>query len=287
VHFAREMAGAKLGLFVPEQAEQTRVLELAAYRSCDAVVVASGEDGEILAQEGNMPPQFMLPIIIPIRERAANASSAYPELLFVGGFRHAPNLDGLQWFMREVWPVVFKAVPDVRITVIGSNPPAELQSFAGLPGVTLLGYVPNTEPYLDRAHLSVAPLRYGAGMKGKVVEAMASALPVVTTSFGAQGLHATSGEHLVIADKPEEFADGVIRLLQDPVQAERIGLAGQRHAETICGPEAAYKTIQTMLSTVVGAGRPGVAPAGWWVNSLCHHATAAARISVHRLRSAR
>jgi len=205
-------------------------------------------------------------VIVEPRLRAAGGRSA--EVLFVGGFGHHPNVDGLSWFVSQVWPIVRRAVPQAGLSVIGSDPPAEIQGLHGVAGVRVLGHVPSVEPYLDRAAVSVAPIRYGAGMKGKVVEAMASGVPVVTTATGAQGLYSGASECLSIADEPLEFARAVIRLLQDPVRCEVVGLAGQRRVATLCSSEVAGRELDRMIARVVPHRRPLGARFRWWPRSL-------------------
>src|SRR5690606_4514163 len=122
-------------------------------------------------------------------------------------FRHDPNLDGVTWFVNEIWPGVRARHPAARLTVIGSYPTRAVHALGETAGVTVLGYVPDLEPHLDRAAVAIAPLRFGAGMKGKVTDAMAAGLPVVTTTIGAQGLDLVGGRHAWIADDADAFAE--------------------------------------------------------------------------------
>jgi glycosyltransferase involved in cell wall biosynthesis len=188
--------------------------------------------------------------------------------LFVGGFKHDPNVDGILWFVAEVWPSVRAGSPDATITVVGSHVPASVRDLGRVEGVDVVGYVPRTEPYLERAAVSIAPLRFGGGMKGKVVEAMASGLAVVTTSTGAQGLGAVSGRHLIVADEPEEFARSVVGLLADPDRAEDIGRAGRELVAATCSPEAVGLKLEEMLAEVVDRGRPAVPPPRWLLRAV-------------------
>ena len=134
---------------------------------------------------GGVSRRGVIPVVVPCRERPGR--DRRPELLFLGGFQHAPNLDGLSWFVREAWPAVRVAVPGARLTVVGSNPTPEVERLGGRDGIEVVGRVPETGPYLERAALMVAPLRYGAGMKTKVVEAMAAGLAVVHDVGGGPG----------------------------------------------------------------------------------------------------
>ena len=137
------------------------------------------------------------------------------DLLFVAGFAHAPNAGAAVWFVREVLPLVRERHPQVRLSLVGSNPTEEVRALAG-GGVEVTGFVSDAELESRYAHarVSVAPLRYGGGMKGKVVEAMRFGVPCVTTPAGAQGFFGT-GDFLAVAESPRAFADAVIGLLDD------------------------------------------------------------------------
>jgi glycosyltransferase involved in cell wall biosynthesis len=261
VHFLREESALALGHLDERTVAANKQDELRVYREADAVVVITAEERQVLEACGGMPPLYLIPNMLPTRERPERTRRR--EALFIGGFNHAPNADGLFWFTRAIWPAVRAAVPDARLTVVGNNPTQEVLALGGVAGIEVVGYVPETGTYLDRAAVSVAPLRFGAGMKGKVTEAMASALPVVTTSVGAQGLNATPAEHLIVADEPEAFARGVAELLLDPPRAERIGRAGQALVASICSPGVVERRLEELLAGV-GAARP-VTPPPWWL----------------------
>jgi len=263
VHYVRERAAADLGLLPRARADETRRRELAVYRESDAVIAVSEWDRAALEGECGLPPVVVVPLIVPTRPRPD--ARRENELVFIGGFDHRPNMDGVGWFVGEAWPRVREAVPDATLTVIGSNAPPEVHEMADLPGVQVLGYVPDTNPHLDRAAVSIAPLRYGAGMKGKVIEALACGVPVVTTAVGVQGLLVVSGEQLLLADDPEGFAAAVVSLLRDPVRAREVGLAGQRYVAGVCGPDVVACLAEDALSAArVGPREPGPAGSRTW-----------------------
>jgi glycosyltransferase involved in cell wall biosynthesis len=135
-------------------------------------------------------------------------------IMFVGGFAHAPNADAAQWFAREVMPLVVKEHPGAKLYLLGSNPTPEIRALSSR-HVAVVGYVTEEElvDYYAKMRLSVAPLRFGAGMKGKVIEAMRYGLPCVMTSVGAQGLEDAS--FLAVADDARDFAEQVVRFLDD------------------------------------------------------------------------
>jgi glycosyltransferase involved in cell wall biosynthesis len=258
LHWVRDAGAAKLGMASFEQVAKNRWRELLTYRAADAVVAVSETDRDILSAEGRMPPLAVLPIVLPTRPRAPGPRPQ--EVLFVGGFNHHPNQDGLLWFAETIWPRVRDAVPGADLVVVGSNPPAEIVALGRRRGITVRGYVPQTSPYLDHAAVSVAPLRFGAGMKGKVIEAMASGVPVVTTSVGAQGIKAVPGEHLFIADEPDDFARALIALLQDADRCERVGLAGQQLAAAFCSPDIVEQMLEQVLQSLAPTQDGNVSP---------------------------
>jgi glycosyltransferase involved in cell wall biosynthesis len=123
-------------------------------------------------------------------------------------------------------------------------------------GVDFVGYVKDTGPYLDRAAVSVAPLRFGAGMKGKVTEAMSAGLAVVTTSIGAQGFAAEPGRHLLVGDTPKDFASQIVDLLRHPGRAEEIGASAQRFIAELCGFEVVADRVKNLLPPALSQSVP-------------------------------
>jgi len=138
-------------------------------------------------------------------------------ILFVAGFGHQPNVDGARWFMTEILPLVRKANPRASLALVGSNPTDEMRKWAETQ-VHIAGFVSDSElrRWYQRSRIAVAPLRFGAGMKGKVVEAMANGLPIVTTTTGRQGL-GDAKEFLPAFDEPSEFAAEILNLLDNDV----------------------------------------------------------------------
>lgn len=136
-------------------------------------------------------------------------------LLFVASFGHAPNIDAAVWFVREVFALIQVKHPDIHLELVGSNPTPEVQSLASH-NVMISGYITDEElaSRYQRSRVAIVPLRFGAGMKGKVIEAMHFGVPVVTTSTGVQGLEDVA-DAIAVADDPQPLADHVLRLLSD------------------------------------------------------------------------
>lgn len=134
-------------------------------------------------------------------------------LIFTGSFRYSANHDAMMWFLQEVYPYVQSQVPDVRLTITGDHANLPLPPVSN---VTLTGFVEDVQSLVASAWVSLAPLRIGGGTRLKILEAMALHTPVVATSKGAEGLEAQSGQHLLVADTPQAFAEAIIQLLKDP-----------------------------------------------------------------------
>jgi glycosyltransferase involved in cell wall biosynthesis len=253
VHFARLAAGATLGLHTTRQVAVMRRRELRQYRAADLVLVVSPEDADVLACAEPGIRTCLVPNVAVVTERAGGSRDL--SVLFVGHFDHAPNRDGLEWFVASCWPAIHRARSDARLVVIGSRLPAGIAKLGARPGVEIVGRVPDLEPWLDRATVAIAPLRYGAGMKGKVIDAMAAGVPVVATPIGTQGLGAVHGEHLIVAATAESFAAGVLGLLESPAECERLGLAGQAHVRRTCDAPVVADILQRCLVDLVAAPR--------------------------------
>lgn len=161
---------------------------------------------------------------------AADANPAEPVLLFTGTLRWAPNREGLLWLLREVWPMVRDRSPSARLVIVGAHPPAEALSLAD-ERVEFTGYVDDIRPSFERASVILVPILSGSGVRLKLIDGLATGRPVVATPLGALGFEVRDGEHLLIADSAQAFADAVSRLLADGELRARIGAAGLRLAQ--------------------------------------------------------
>jgi sugar transferase (PEP-CTERM/EpsH1 system associated) len=149
-------------------------------------------------------------------------------LVFLGRMDYFPNIDGTLYFAEHILPLIRRSVPQAEFRIVGSNPAREIQNLAQLPGVSVTGHVPDVRPYLTDAAIAVAPLRIARGTQNKILEFLAMGIPVVTTPEAAKGVSAKSGEHFLVADGPDAFAEQVVRFLKDPQLRETFSLAGRR-----------------------------------------------------------
>lgn len=161
------------------------------------------------------------------------------ELVFVGSMDWMPNDEGIRWFASEVFPLIQQQIADAKLTVVGRSPSAGLRDAAAANrAIEVTGTVPDVRPYLERAALSIVPLRIGGGTRLKIYEAMALGVPIVSTTIGAEGLPVRDGEHLRLADTPQAQAATLVDLLRRPDEAQRLAINARRYVERHCSWEA-------------------------------------------------
>ncbi len=267
VHFAREESQAKLGKISFEKVRDTRERELNIYRNADITLAVSQEDITLLTDKYHVKNVLFVPNIVPSVLRKPGLRE--PVALFIGSFLWPPNADAMEWFTSEIWPIVHKKNPEAKFRIVGSSPSKEILALADIDGVEVLGFVPDTAPYLETAAVSVAPLRYGGGMKGKVNEALSYGLPVVATSIGGQGFHAENGKEMIITDDPGQLAAEIAGLFADAEKQERIGLAGQLLNERLCSPRVVKELLGVVMNKAdeirkKGSGRSSATRIFFW-----------------------
>lgn len=155
------------------------------------------------------------------------------KILTLGTLHYPPNADGIRWFANDVFPLIQAKEPEVELTIIGKNPPADFfQLQEKHPrAINVTGYVEDLTPYFEQAAVMVIAVRAGGGMRVRILESFARGMPVVTTTVGLEGIDATPGEHVLVADTPEEFAQSTLELLANPSLAEKIAQRGRKLAE--------------------------------------------------------
>lgn len=210
----------------------------------DAVAAAAG--GAPIVNSG------IIPICIDtIKQPPLARQPQGRRVTFLGGLHYPPNAQGVVWFARNIFPKVLAEVPDAVLTVIGKQPPAELLDGA-IPAANLevTGYVADPQPYLAETRAFVVPLLAGGGMRVKILDAWCWGLPIVSTTIGAEGIAATPGEDILLADEPLEFARQVVRLLRDAGLNEQIGAGGRCSAEQKYEWRHVYRAWDAVYATV-------------------------------------
>jgi GT2 family glycosyltransferase/glycosyltransferase involved in cell wall biosynthesis len=232
VHFVREERAARLAGRPVDRAARAR--ELAVYRAADRVLAATEDDAAVLRRAGGVREVAVVPNV----HELADPGPGFAEregLVFVANFLHPPNLEALAWWCEEIAPRLAVLLPGLRLTVVGNDPAGVAAAFAGA-GVEVVGWVPEVLPWLHRARVSVAPLRSGAGMKGKVGEAMAAGTPVVGTPVAVEGMGVVDGLHALVAADADAFATAVADLYRDADRWALLREAGRRLVAERLGP---------------------------------------------------
>jgi len=195
--------------------------------------------------------------------RAPAEAPPREDVLYVGNFQNLPNVDALEYFLLDIWPLVRLKRPRARLTVAGANPSKRVLRFDGRNGVEVVGSVPDLRPYYHRRRLMVAPIRAGSGTRLKILEAFAAGLPVVSTTLGAEGIDCLDGRHLLIADQPAAFADAVVRLLDDEPLCSRLAAEAETlAAECYDWEHGTAAALACYRELITGAPAAEVEPAG-------------------------
>lgn len=204
-----------------KSSENWKKQELGIMQKADVVFTISCDEKEIINHELGAEKAVISPIFYynSIPKRKKNLQDCR-DIIFVGGFSHHPNEDGILWFVKKVWPTVSKRLPDSKLIVIGSNPTEQIKQIAS-DRIVVTGYVTDEKlsEYYESSRVCVVPLRYGAGVKGKTVEAMSFQIPIVSTAIGIEGL-AGIEQYIQSSDTPNDFAERVVSLYTDTQLAE-------------------------------------------------------------------
>jgi glycosyltransferase involved in cell wall biosynthesis len=217
-------------LFQLEAAKMDRY-ERAAIARFDHVIAVSRYDHDAMASMIPAERMTIVPTGVDLAQyRAAGAKPAEtPNVLFLGSMDWEANVDGAEYFCREIWPSVVARVPAARFQIVGRNPAPRVRRLAS-ESIQVTGTVPSVLPYLAGAAVIAVPLRIGGGTRLKMFEGMAAGRATVSTSVGAEGLDVVGGRDLILADRPDAFADALVTLLSDPARRDALGAAGARLA---------------------------------------------------------
>ena len=250
LHYLREerMAELENSLTLKTSAAQTRRSELAVINAADTTIVVSPVEKTVLEEAA---PNAKVRVISNVHEVAGSQRpfAQRKDIFFVGGYQHPPNIDAAEWFVNSIWPLIHKELPDVEFHLIGSKAPEKVRALNGN-GVRFHGFVKTLEPWLDGCRLAVAPLRYGAGIKGKVNMSMSRGQPVVATPMAVEGMFAQSGRDVLVAETAEDFAAEVIRLYRDENLWNRVSAAGLENVRQYFSVETARLGLQELLNSL-------------------------------------
>ncbi len=227
LHFLRMQRQAALteDASLAASAESLRERELNGIRACDCTITHSTVEATLLSELVPEAPVTVWPLMAACQGTDRGFADRR-DVLFLGGYLHAPNVDAVQHFVADILPALRQAEPGLRFIIAGANPTAEVAALAS-DHVEITGQVADLRDVMDRARIFVCPLRVGAGVKGKIMSALSYGIPVVTSSLGMEGSGLTPGEHALVADNPADFARTTLRLYHDPDEWQRLSAAGQ------------------------------------------------------------
>ncbi len=238
-------------------ARAMRRLEVTALAQVDVVVTCSPEDEASLArlpQRALRATTVVAPNGVDLRRFTPTEPPGRGSVLFFGSLDYGPNVDGVTWFAREVWPAIRASAPTATLSIVGRRPVPEVLALAALAGVEVEADVPEAAPWFRAADVVVVPLRVGTGTRLKALEAMAAARPIVGTRIGLEGLGidgATEGAPALLTDDGPALAAGVLAILEDPALGRAMGATGRRHVEERFG----WGPIATALASDLEAAR--------------------------------
>jgi polysaccharide biosynthesis protein PslH len=224
--------------------------EVEAWRGFDGVTFTSAHDESRARAFVPSLRSAVIPNAVDIRYFRSRPDDPSPDgrvVLFFGAINYYPNLDGLLFFLKDVWPRIAESAPRARLKIVGQHPTPEILAWRG-DRIEVAGAVDDVRPHLAAAAVIIAPLRVGGGTRFKILEAMAMAKPVVSTSIGAEGIDATSGGNILIADTPEDFAAAVRRVLDDPGLGRQLGREGRALVEKGYSWDAAAQRLEGFLA---------------------------------------
>lgn len=273
LRFERSLPRKAFGLV--EFAKMRRA-ERRAWRSFDACVVTSEREvPEVVSVAGDRPVAAV-PNGVDLEHFLPQRGVPTSGIVFTGLMRYRPNIDAVTYFVREVLPLIHRSRPDVTLTIVGWGSSDEVRALLG-PRVIATDRVPDVRPYIAGAAVIVAPIRMAGGTRLKVLEALAMARPVVSTSPACEGLDLVDGRHLLIADDPQNFAEHVLRVLADQAYGERLGEAGRARVAARYGWDSSIRMLEDLHDRVLATmGRIplGAATAAATVTTAGHEARA-------------
>ena len=225
-------------------------------RRFDGLLTVSEEDKVALQEAaGQSLEATIIPIaidtneVVQIRRRAES-----DHILHIGTMFWPPNVDGILWFLREIFPLIQAQRPKTTFDVVGAKPPSEIMAYSSNgSNVNVTGYVVDPTPYYEVSGVMIVPLRAGGGMRVKIINALAQGLPIVSTTLGCEGIAVEPGRHLLVADTAESFAQATLDLLDDKRLANQLGDNGRQLIQSTYDYRAACRPLEAFYQQVVTA----------------------------------
>ncbi|GIR14601.1 MAG: hypothetical protein CM15mP25_3560 [Gammaproteobacteria bacterium] len=227
--------------------------EMEVISQSDLTIVVSEAEVSELADE---QPDAKVAVISNIHEVGHNKPGFDDRsgLMFVGGFQHPPNVDAVEYYANEIWPLLTELCPDLETYIIGSRMPDRLKKIGESKGLKMLGFVEDLAPYYESCKLAIAPLRYGAGVKGKVNQALSFGLPVVGSPNAVEGMGLTHEREVMVAETPESFADSIAKVCNNRELWQALSEQGAASLVGRFTPEVAEEALRHALAPWLDEG---------------------------------
>jgi GT2 family glycosyltransferase len=248
LHFLREESEARLTGDPERQrkARETQRLEYELIDQSDETWVVSSFEQRLLQERW---PKKSIQVVSNIVDVPGSKTqfALRRDWLFIGGFQHRPNIDAVLFFMEKIYPMVSKRLHDAKFYIIGDNAPPEIVALAS-ERIIVAGLQRDVRPFFDSIKVSVAPLRFGAGVKGKINQSMAFGVPVIATSVAVEGTELRDREEILVADEPADFANALVELYESEDLWKRLSENGIRKTRAVYSPEAARRNLEILFS---------------------------------------
>lgn len=254
LHFLREYRGAKItgNATLLKKALETKKRELAVLKDADLTLVVSPAEKRLLEDECTDAEVHVMPPVHALYGSAASFARR-KDVLFVGSFNHLPNIDAVTYFTTEVLPLIRESGGGIKTYIVGADPPREVRDL-GSDDVIVTGHVPDIAGYFGSCRLSIAPIRFGAGVKGKVLTSLSYGVPVVASTVAVEGLPLQNGRDVIIADNPQEFCDSILRVNSDETLWNRLSQKGF----DVLAVHFSRDAVRTRLEALVGSRKSGL-----------------------------
>jgi len=258
LHYVRELRQAQLheDAEALKAAELTRAHEFDLMRRSHVTILLSSQELYTVRAIEPDAALAVVPMVFHDMPGAQKGHADRRDILFVGGFLHQPNVDAVLYFCEQVFPLIRRRLPDVRFKVIGSEPPDAIQRLARQDGVDILGFVKELEPVFSAVRISVAPLRFGAGIKGKIASSLCYGVPCVATSVAIEGMGLDPGMNVLVGDAPDEIAEQVCRVYQSAQLWEQLSREGHRFAVENYSFKVIRERVRSLLVSVCEGWAP-------------------------------
>ncbi len=223
-------------------------------RTFDQILAVTEKDKKTLTQFAGQECDIT---VMPIAIDASNIQPVHRQegardILSIGSMFYPPNVDGTLWFVEQAYPLVKAQMPDVKLYLVGSRPARSIVRLGQRdPSIIVTGYVEDTIPYIERSALLIAPLHFGSGMRVKILDALTRGIPIVSTSFGCEGIAVTHGQDILIADRADDFATAVLRVIQDRELAHNLAANGRRLVEEVYDWRVVYRTLDEVYARML------------------------------------